>query len=223
MSKRTRLSAKRIFIVEDHPVFREGLKEMIDGEKELIICGEAATPTSALQQIRRLEPDLALVDITLPRGNGLQLLRQLRKTNKELKVLVISMHDEALFANRALLAGADGYIMKQEDPEEILHAIRDVLGGHTYLSEDILNGTEKSGQRRGLPKDSRLDQLTDQELEILEWIGWGKSTSEIAQLVRIRSQAVTTARTRIQKKLGLRTSPALARYAASWIKNANQS
>ncbi len=131
-------SRRTIFIVEDHPVFREGLVQIISGEKDLSVCGEASDADHALEAIARLKPDLVLVDITLPGKSGLELIKELRSRDSKVRILVVSMHDEALYADRVLRAGGDGYIMKQEDPEEIVHAIRDVLGGHIYVSEEVL-------------------------------------------------------------------------------------
>ncbi|MCX6928797.1 MAG: response regulator transcription factor [Verrucomicrobia bacterium] len=122
---------KKVFIVEDHPVFREGLAQIINSESDLTVCGEAEDAEHALEAIPGLKPDLVLVDITLPGKGGLELIKELRDLNSSVKLLVLSMHDEALYADRVLRAGGDGYIMKEEDPEEVVHAIRDVLRGHT--------------------------------------------------------------------------------------------
>ena len=124
-------------MVEDHPTFCEGLAQILNGEPDLVVCGEAGTATEAFSQITELRPDLVLVDITLPDKSGLELIKELRQSGSKAKLLVLSMHDEALYAERVLRAGGDGYIMKQEDPEEIIRAIRDVLGGRIYVSEDV--------------------------------------------------------------------------------------
>src|SRR5208282_4088003 len=174
-------SRRKIFIVEDHPVFREGLVQIISGEKDLSVCGEAGDADHALKAIARLKPDLVLVDITLPGKSGLELIKELRSRNSKVRILVVSMHDEALYADRVLRAGGDGYIMKQEDPEEIVHAIRDVLGGHIYVSEEVLASTAKVALKRIAEPETRpLDQLTDLELNILELLGRGKNSQEIA-------------------------------------------
>lgn len=194
---------------------------MITPEEGVAVCGEATDSAAALKGMRRLKPDLALVDISLPNGSGLNLIRKVRTEKLPIKLLVVSIHDEALFAHRALLAGADGYIMKQEDPEEILHAIHDVLKGHTYLSEDILNAKGKPATGRRQSSDMRLDRLTDQELEILEWLGRGKNNLEIARIISATPKTVTQARMVIRQKLSLPNNQALARYAASWVENGN--
>src|ERR1017187_1792709 len=160
---------RKVFIVEDHPVFREGLVQIINSEGNMIVCGEAEDAEQALEAITRLKPDLVLVDITLPGKSGLELIKDLRARNGGVKLLVLSMHDEALYADRVLRAGGDGYIMKQEDPEEVVHAIRDVLGGHIYVSEQVLVGGMKGTQARdSKPKSRPLGQLMDVELEVLE-------------------------------------------------------
>src|SRR3954471_16000329 len=169
---------RSIFIVEDHPVFREGLAQVLNGEPDLSVCGMAGDVPHALKEIARLKPELVLVDIGLPGQSGLELIKKLRSVDRQTKLLVVSMHDEALYADRVLRAGGDGYIMKQEDPEEILHAIRDVLAGHIYVSEQVFEnrsrslGASSSQKKR---KVSSLEMLTDSELEILELLGQGKS------------------------------------------------
>lgn len=209
-----------IFIVEDHPVFREGLRQVVNREADLKVCGEAGDYDDALAGIVRLQPDLALVDISLPGKSGLDLIRKLRSDSSEVKLLIVSMHDEALYADRVLRAGGDGYIMKQEDPEEIIHAIRDVLGGHIYVSEEVMearvNGHGTKSKRGD--KGQQLDQLTDTELEILELLGRGKSQQQVSKQLRLGAQAVASHRTRIRKKLKLKTDEALARYAAGWVR-----
>ncbi|HEX5221231.1 MAG TPA: response regulator transcription factor [Verrucomicrobiae bacterium] len=208
-----------IFIVEDHPVFREGLRQVVNREADLKVCGEAGDYEDALHGIVRLRPDLALVDISLPGKSGLDLIRKLRSESSEVKLLIVSMHDEALYADRVLRAGGDGYIMKQEDPEEIVHAIRDVLGGHIYVSEEVMESrTNGHAAKSGAPdKEKLLDHLTDTELEILELLGRGKSQQQVSKQLRLGARAVAGHRTRIRKKLKLKNDEALARYAAGWV------
>ena len=163
-------------MVEDHPAFREGMVQIISGEEDLSVCGAAGDADHALQGIGRLKPDLVLVDITLPGKSGLELIKEIRARKSKVKILVVSMHDEALYADRVLRAGGDGYIMKQEDPEEIVHAIRDVLAGHIYVSEEVLASNAKtSRQPTDRPETRPLDELTDLELNILELLGRGKN------------------------------------------------
>lgn len=220
MNKSTVRSAKSVFIVEDHPVFREGLRQIVAREKSLTVCGEAADSVRAFKDIGRLKPDLALVDISLPGQSGLELIRKIRSSNHKIKLLVVSMHDEAVYANRVLRAGGDGYIMKHEDPDEILHAIRDVLSGHLYLSDHVLHHSAKAVfKRTAKPKESPLDQLTDLELEILEKLGWGKSNAEIARAIHCSSRSVVNHCASIRRKLKLPGINALIRYAVCWVEN----
>ena len=211
-------SRRKIFIVEDHPVFREGLVQIIGGEKDLSVCGEAGDADRALQAIARLKPDLVLVDITLPGKSGLELIKELRSRNDKVRILVVSMHDEALYADRVLRAGGDGYIMKQEDPEEIVHAIRDVLGGHIYVSEEVLSSTAKVALKRiSEPKTRSLDELTDLELNILELLGQGKNNHEIARQLHFDVRKVIADCAQMRRKLGLKSDNALIRFAVCWV------
>jgi len=208
----------QVFIVEDHPVFRQGLVKMVNTEKDMMVCGEASDAESALPAIRRARPDLVLVDITLPGKSGLQLIKELRDMAPKPRFLVISMHDEAIYANRVLRAGGDGYIMKDEDPEEILHAIRDVLHGRMYVSESVF--ARKPPQSAGAGPcgaERRLDALSDAELEALELLGRGKSHREIARELRLSAREATALSQRIRKKLGLKSATELLRYAVCWV------
>lgn len=209
---------RKIFIVEDHPVFREGLVQIISGEKDLSVCGEAGDAEHALEAIARLKPDLVLVDITLPGKSGLELIKELRSWNSKVKILVVSMHDEAFYADRVLRAGGDGYIMKQEDPEEIVHAMRDVLGGHIYVSEEVMAGTAKAPRKRvSRPEPRPLDQLTDLELNILELLGRGKDNDEIGRQLQLDAKKVIAHCAQMRRKLKLGNNNALVRYAAIWV------
>lgn len=135
----------KVFIVEDHPVFREGLAQTLNAEPDLSVCGKACSAEQALEAIPRFKPDVVLVDLTLPGKSGLQMIKEIRNTDRNIKLLVVSMHDESLYANRVLRAGGDGYVMKQEDPEEIVRAIRDVLNGYLYVSEEVVRGIGSGG------------------------------------------------------------------------------
>jgi DNA-binding NarL/FixJ family response regulator len=211
---------KKVYIVEDHPVFCEGLTQLVNAEQDLTVCGHAGDADQALRAISRLKPDLVVVDITLPGKSGLELIKELRPKNRHVKLLVLSMHNEALYANRVLRAGGDGYIMKQEDPEEIVHAIRDVLGGHTYVSEQVLvhksTRATVSRESRIEAKTRPLEKLTDAEVEILAFLGQGKSNKEIARQLRLDAAIVVRHCARIQKKLKLKSLNALIRYAVCW-------
>lgn len=190
----------------------------MEKEGDLKICGEAGTMPVALREIKRLKPDLVLVDITLPGKSGLELIKDLRKRDRKVKLLVLSMHDEALYADRVLRAGGDGYIMKQEDPDEIVHAIRDVLNGHVYVSEEVFGVSSRvADKRKGSRKKNAFEQLEDVELEILALIGRGKSEREIGRQLRASTQKIKTQCDQMRKKLGLRTTNALIRYAVCWV------
>jgi len=211
-------SRRKIFIVEDHPVFREGLVQIISGEKDLSVCGEAGDADHALEAIARLKPDLVLVDITLPGKSGLELIKELRSRDSKVRILVVSMHYEALYADRVLRAGGDGYIMKQEDPEEIIHAIRDVLGGHIYVSEEVLASTAKVALKRIAEPETRpLDQLTDLELNILELLGRGKNSQEIARQLHFDVRKIMAQCAQMRRKLELKSDNALIRFAVFWV------
>jgi DNA-binding NarL/FixJ family response regulator len=208
----------KVFIVEDHPVFRQGLVKMVNAEGDLTVCGEAGDAESALPAIRGTRPDVVLVDITLPGRSGLQLIKDLRGMKPKPKLLVVSMHDEALYANRVLRAGGDGYIMKQEDPEEILHAIRDILQGRIYVSEAVMASKPRTPARAevGQPKP-RLEALSDTELEALELLGRGKSPREIARELSLSAKQVGAQCTQMRKKLGFKSANQLIRYAVCWV------
>jgi DNA-binding NarL/FixJ family response regulator len=209
---------RKVFIVEDHPVFREGLVQIINSEGDLTVCGEAANAEQALEAIPNLKPDLVLVDISLPGKSGLELIKDLRARNGGVKLLVLSMHDEALYADRVLRAGGDGYIMKQEDPGEVVDAIRDVLGGHIYVSEEVMAAKAKGAPARSSePKSRPLGQLTDMELEVLELLGEGKTNLEIARQLRLATRSVSAHGTQIKRKLKLKSTNALIRYAVCWV------
>lgn len=211
---------RKIVLVDDHPVFREGLAQIVDAEKDLKVSGEAGDAASALKLITRLEPDLALVDISLPGESGLKLIKRLRAMNCETKILVVSMHDEALYANRALRAGADGYIMKQEDTEEIVQAVRDVLEGRIYVSEQVTAfGATAPAVVPSRESSGRLDRLSDLELEVLELIGLGKTNGEIAAQLSLGARTVTSHRAQMLKKLKLKSGNNLLRYAVRWVES----
>lgn len=211
---------RKIVLVDDHPVFREGLAQILDAETDLAVCGQAGDAASALKLITRLQPDLALVDISLPGESGLKLIKRLRAMPCELKILVVSMHDEAFYANRALRAGADGYIMKQEDPEEIVQAVRDVLEGRIYVSEQVTASNASAPPAASSRESSGpLDQISDLQLEVLELIGHGKSNAEIAAHLRLDARTVASHHAQIQKKLKLKSGHDLLRYAVRWVES----
>jgi DNA-binding NarL/FixJ family response regulator len=206
---------KRIFLVEDHPVFRDGLAKLLNAENDLTVCGEAGDAKQGLKSIAKLRPDLAVVDLGLPGKSGLELIKEIRAAKIPVKILVVSMFDEALYAQRVLRAGGDGYIMKQEDPEEIIHAIRDVLDGHIYVTEDVF--AAESSPEKTEAEASGLDLLTDSELEVLELLGHGKSTPEITEALGLTGAEVNRHSSSIRRKLKLTSTNALIRYADCWV------
>ena len=211
---------KKIYVVEDHPTFRQGLIQILGSETHLTVCGAAGTADQAFPAIVRTKPDLVLVDISLPGKSGLDLIKEIRSVDRTVKLLVISMHDEALYAARVLRAGGDGYIMKQEDPDEIIQAIRDVLEGHIYVSEEVMASTPAVGRNRRAGENARpLDHLTDSELEVLELLGRGKSSREIAGKLRLSERSVTDTRSQLRGKLNLKNAQALLRYAVCWVES----
>jgi DNA-binding NarL/FixJ family response regulator len=211
--------SRKIVIVDDHPVFRKGLAQLIDSEPDLKVCGSAGTAAQGLKAIEKTDPDLVLVDITLPDKSGLELIKEIPKVSKRTKILVVSMHDEALYANRVLALGGDGYIMKQEDVDEIVHAIRDVLNGHIYVSEEVLAGGSKTAKKPNISqgRERPIDRLSDSELEMLELLGHGKSEQEILRQLDWKPQQLEAAYFEMIKKLKVRHQNGLMRYAVCWV------
>lgn len=207
---------KRIYIVEDHPVFRTGLVGMIHREPGWAVCGHAENATRAFTEIGRLKPDLVLADIGLPGRSGLELLKDILTAWPHTAVLVLSMHDETLYAERVLRAGGRGYIMKQEDPESILDAVRQVLEGQIYLSGKMSARILDDLSRR--PRNhSSLSRLTDRELEVLQLIGQGKDSHAIARQLKLSFKTVDAHRSHIKEKLKLKSGTELICYSARWV------
>ncbi len=209
---------KRILIVDDHPIVREGLTQQINRESDLTVCAQASNATHALAAIEAHKPDLALVDINLPGRNGLELLRDIRAVAPKLPVLVLSMHDEGVFAERVLRAGGRGYVCKEAGGDKLLEAIRRVLSGQIYVSETVstrllnsLSGKQEAGTV------SPVEQLTDRELEVFTLIGQAKETKEIARKLNMSGKTVEAHRAAIKRKLRLKTGPELTRHAVLWV------
>jgi RNA polymerase sigma factor (sigma-70 family) len=204
---------KNILIVDDHPTTREGLRGVINREPDLLVCGEAENARQAMEAVQKLRPDLVLADITMPGKSGLELVKDLKALHPELTVLAVSMHDESLYAERMLRAGASGYINKQQPPEELVKAIRQVLAGRVYLSKDQ---SERLLQRfSGKPPANRsaLDQLTDREFEIFQLIGEGKTPKEIARQIHLSVKTVSVHYANVRGKLKLKSTAQLIRFA----------
>lgn len=215
----TRTSRKRILIVDDHAVLREGLVAQINREPDLVVCGEAETARAAVEAVEKFAPDLVLADITLPGRNGLELIRDLRAVRPGLPVLVLSMHDASLFAERVLRAGGRGYVSKQQSGSQLIKAIRHVLSGQIYLSEEV--STRLLGSftgRKERPKTlSPVELLTDRELEVFNLIGQARETKEISRRLGMSAKTVEAHRASIKRKLQLKTGPELTRHAVLWV------
>ena len=208
---------RRIVLVEDHPIVRLGIRQMLEGQADLEVCGEAESADAAKRLIASALPDLAIVDLSLAEGTGLDLLRSLREAMPALPVLVLSMHDEALFAERVLRAGARGYIMKREAITGLVDAIRQVLAGRIYVSEGMAQAVlERLGDPAGAATANPLASLTDRELEVFELIGRGLSTGAIAEQMAVSVKTVETYRSNIKTKLHLKDGHELIRFATAW-------
>ncbi len=220
-SKSQRASKARprrgIMIVDDHPLVRERLAEIINREPDLTVCGEAENRSEALDAISASPPSLALVDLTLKDSDGLELIKDIRSRWPNMLVLVVSMHDESLYAERAIRAGAQGYITKQEATRNVLLAIRSVLAGHIYLNEKISTQIISRLTARTAPvAASPADLLADRELQVFELTGRGLNTRQIASRLRIGVKTTETYRARIRQKLRLKDPGALLQFAISW-------
>jgi len=204
--------------VDDHPMMRQGLGQLIDAEGDLKVLAEADNAGQALNAVAKQKFDLALVDISLPDKNGLELIKDLRTLNPDLPILVVSMHDELIYAERVLRAGARGYIMKQEGGQKFLLAIRRVLGGQVYVSEKMSARILEnfSGHPVG-SVESPVRRLSDREFEVFQLIGQGVATSEIALRLHLSVKTVEVHRANIKQKLGLNTATELVRYAVRWL------
>ena len=215
----TKTGRKRIFIVDDHPMMRDGLRALISGESDLEVCGEADDALPALEQIEKLKPDLIIVDITLRSTSGLELLKDLHHRAPSVPALVISMHDESLYAERVLRAGGRGYVMKQEGGKKLMEAIRHVLNGQTFVSPkisakilDAFSGHRPTGS-------SPVEQLTNREFEVFQLIGGGLGTKDIAARLHVSTKTVEVHRVNIKQKLNVGTAQELIHFAVRWAES----
>jgi DNA-binding NarL/FixJ family response regulator len=208
---------KTVFVVDDHPIVRQGLTLLIDQESDLTVCGEAEEMHSALSAIQAVRPDILIVDISLNGPDGLELLKNIRITSPRLPVLILSMHDESIYAERALRAGANGYIMKQEATEKVLVALRRILSGEIYVSEKIANSMLQHYVRGAHPSEhSSVSELTDRELEVFRLIGDGHGTRQIAEALHLSIKTVESYQAHIKEKLSLRSARELVQHAVEW-------
>jgi DNA-binding NarL/FixJ family response regulator len=210
----------KILLIDDHPLLRQGLAQLVNQEDDLVLCGEAEDGPSAMKAVELLAPDIAVVDLTLKDRSGTDLIKQLAQAYPKLKMLVFSMHDEWLHAERALQSGARGYVMKHEPPEQVLEAIRRVLAGEIYLSQRmsarVLN---RLAGGKGQEDQTPISTLSDRELQIFTMIGLGNSTREIAESLSVSVKTVETHRERIKDKLSLKNATELLRFAMRYTHN----
>jgi DNA-binding NarL/FixJ family response regulator len=212
-------SKKKVVIVDDHPLFRERLGQLIDHELDMEVIGEADSAEEAIQLIRDKSPDLAIIDITLKGSSGLQLIKSIKTLSIGVPMLVLSMHDESLYAERALRAGATGYITKHQAAHEVLLAIRRVLAGEVYISEKMTSVFLKSLTATGTKRIPRpVDRLTDRELEVLAMIGRGHTTRQISDKLHLGVATIDTYRARIKEKMDFRTAAELQHFAIRWVR-----
>jgi DNA-binding NarL/FixJ family response regulator len=211
---------KRILVVDDHPIVRQGLALMLNREADFVVCGEAEDATGAMLVMASARPDVLIVDISLNGPDGLDLLKNIRTTHPALPVLILSMHDESIYAERALRAGANGYIMKQEATEKVLVAIRRILNGEIYVSERIASKMLKHyiTGASGL-KNSSISDLSDRELEVFRLIGEGHGTRQIAAELHLSIKTVESYQAHIKDKLSLRSARELMQHAIQWNMN----
>jgi DNA-binding NarL/FixJ family response regulator len=213
-----RQGKKKVLLVDDHPVVREGLARAINQEDDLMVCGEAGDAPHGLAAVAALRPDVVVVDISLEEGCGLDLIKDLHARTPELPTLALSMHPENLYAERAIRAGALGYVMKRQPVSDMISALRKVLGGHVAASDDILRRLVGAGRRaRGDGCASPADLLSDRELEVFRLFGEGLATRDIAAKLRIALSTVQSYRAAIKQKLGLRNGTELVSRAARFV------
>ena len=209
----------RVFIVDDHAMFRDGLRQLIDMEPDLIVCGDAPDSTDALAGIKSAEPDLVIVDISLAGTSGIDLIKSIKRDYEDLPVLVVSMHAESLYGERALRAGAMGYVMKSEPARTVLAAIRKVLKGEVYVSEKMASTVVAKFVQGTLEQPpSPLQALSDRELEVFRMLGQGKGTRQIAQEMNVALPTISSFKNRIKEKLGLKNSTEMILYAIQWFR-----
>ena len=210
----------RIFLVDDHPLVREWLTNLIHQQPDLCVCGEAESAPQALEAVGKLKPDIAIVDISLKNGSGIELIKNIRAVAREVAVIVLSMHDESLYAERALRAGARGYIMKRETAKKVIAAIRQVLDGKLYLSERLTASfAEKFVGGVSPATTPSVGQLSDRELEVFQLLGQAYETRQIAESLSISMKTVQAFCARIKEKLKLSSATELLREAVRWHEN----
>jgi DNA-binding NarL/FixJ family response regulator len=213
----TTVRRRRIFLVDDHPLVREGLANLINGQSDLVVCGEAEDSAGAIAGIAKARPDVALIDISLKNESGLELIKNLESQFPLVALIVVSMHDEALYAERAVRAGARGYVMKRETTKSVLTCIRRVLEGGVYVSERVVNSMARRLAASPKTADvSPVERLSDRELEIFRLLGQGRTTSEIAEDLHLSLKTVQAYCARAKEKFGVSSLGELLRAAIRW-------
>jgi DNA-binding NarL/FixJ family response regulator len=218
-SRTSEKSVKRIVLIDDHPIMRHGLAQLIRAEDGLDVIGEAGSAREGLEVVGKLKPDLAVVDLTLPDKNGLELVKDIRAQHPSTLCIVLSMHEETLYGERALRAGARGYVMKEEAADHLVTAIHKVLSGGLYISETLNARMLEQVTGSARSKAIGMDALTDRELEILALIGKGVATKIIAAQLSISARTVEAHRAHIKEKLAMTDGAALVRYAVQWVES----
>lgn len=208
---------QRVLIVDDHPIVRQGLKRMIETEADLTVCGEVATEAQARRAIRELNPDIVIVDLSLEEGDGLELVRDVHAHHPEVPMLVLSMHDETIYAERLLAEGASGYIMKQAASDQLLRAMRTVLAGDTYLSDTLTEALRSRGYGTGKVVDDPVHSLSNRELQVLNLVGRGVSSRDIAAELGLSVKTVESHRQSTKRKLNFSTNAQLLQFAMNWF------
>jgi len=208
----------RVFLVDDHPIVRLGLTQLINREPDLVVCGESEAGATAVASIETVKPDVVIVDLTLKQSSGFSLIKDLIALNAHLPILVLTVHEETLYAERCLRAGAKGYLMKDDAMENVLVALRRVIAGQIYVSERMQSRLFRSSRRRGDNLiGSPLEKLTDRELEIFRLLGQGLGTKQIASLLHLSISTVESHRARIKEKFDLKNAIELLRHAVKWV------
>ncbi len=209
---------RRVLLVDDHPIVRQGLRRMLEAEFDLTVCAEADSEAAAREAIRAQKPDIVIVDLSLDRGDGIELVREMHAEDPQLRMLVLSMHDETIYAERLLAAGAMGYIMKQAASDQLLTAVRRVLEGRMYVSEAVQRSLDaRAGESRGADATDPVSRLSNREVQILNMVGRGMSSRDIAAEFGLSVKTIESHRQTIKHKLGLATNSQLLQYAMKWF------
>ena len=208
----------RIYIVDDHPLVRQGLSQIVASEADMEICGEAEDSPAAIRGVGEANPDAIIVDISLKGANGLELIKNLKSIHEDIPILVFSMHDETIYAQRALRAGAKAYVMKKESPSKVVDAIRKIIQGEIYVSPSVADQVlHQIVNGPGNVSTSPVDRLTDRELEVVQLIGRGLSSREVAESLHLSVKTIESHRAHVKEKLGLRNATELVQFSVQWV------